>query len=153
MATRTRVPAARDLYDEDFYVWAGRQAELLRARRFDELDLDNLVEEVEDLAGALTRSARSRIRRIVEHLLKLQHSPARDPRGAWYDTVIAQRSDLLDELTPAVRREVGAELPGLYDRARQDAGASLRKHGEAAAAALPETCPYTLDGITGDWLP
>jgi hypothetical protein len=30
----------------------------------------------------------------------------------------------------------------------------LRKHGEAAAAdALPATCPYTLDQITGDWLP
>jgi hypothetical protein len=31
----------------------------------------------------------------------------------------------------------------------------LRQHGERAAAAdaLPATCPYTLDQITGDWLP
>ena len=154
MATRTKPPAARDLYDEDFYVWAERQAGLLRARRFDELDLENLVEEVEDLAGALKRSARSRVRRIIEHLLKLQHSPARDPRGGWYDTVITQRSDLLDELTTSIRREVEPTLPGLYDRARQNAATSLRQHGERAAAdALPATCPYTLDQITGDWLP
>ena len=29
------------------------QAELLRDKRFDELDLANLIEEVEDLGGAL----------------------------------------------------------------------------------------------------
>jgi hypothetical protein len=30
----------------------------------------------------------------------------------------------------------------------------LRDHGEQDAAdALPTTCPYTLDQITGDWLP
>jgi hypothetical protein len=45
-------------------------------------------------------------------------------------------------------------LPDLYDRARQNADASLRKRGEMAAAdALPTTCPYTLDQIAGDWLP
>ncbi len=83
--TRTKPPAAKDLYEEDFYVWAERQAALLRARRFEDLDLDNLIEEVADLGGALKRSVRSRIRTIMEHLLKLQHSPAQNPRGGWYD--------------------------------------------------------------------
>ena len=37
--------------------------------------------------------------------------------------------------------------PGTMPRA-------LRDHGEQdAAEALPVTCPYTLDQITGDWLP
>ena len=55
MAAHTH-PAA-DLYEEDFYVWTEVQyvwtevqADLLRARRFDALDLDNLIEEVEGLA-------------------------------------------------------------------------------------------------------
>ena len=31
---------------------------------------------------------------------------------------------------------------------------ALRRYGETAAAdALPETCPYTLDLIAGNWLP
>ncbi len=51
MATRIK-PCQGDLYDEDFYVWARRQAELLRAGRYDELDLEHLIEEVEDLGGA-----------------------------------------------------------------------------------------------------
>lgn len=36
MATRVR-PKPEELYDRDFYVWTERQAELLRARRFQEL--------------------------------------------------------------------------------------------------------------------
>jgi hypothetical protein len=38
--------------------------------------------------------------------------------------------------------------------ARKSAAESMRDHGEHTAAdALPETCPYTADQITGEWLP
>ena len=151
----TRIKRAKaELYDADFYAWSKTQGDLLRAGRFSELDLVHLIEEVDDLGESLKRSVRSRIRTIIEHLLKLEHSPARDPRGGWYDTILSQRSDLLDEITPSIRREVEPVLTDLYDRARQNAATSLRKHGEHAAAnALPTTCPYALDEITGDWLP
>jgi hypothetical protein len=153
MATQIK-PAPKALYEEDYYVWTQRQAELLRAHRYHELDLEHLIEEVEDLGGALKRSVRSRVRTIIQHLLKLQHSPAVDPRAAWRDTVRRERTDLLDDLTPTLRRELGAELDELYARARQHAEGSLRDHGEHAAAdALPQSCPYTADQITGDWLP
>jgi hypothetical protein len=153
MATRIK-PTPAQLYEQDFYAWAKIQAGLLRAGRYADLDLEHLIEEVDDLGESLKRSARRRIRTIIEHFLKLEHSPAHDPRGGWYDTVLAQRSDLLDELTPSIRREVEPALPDLYDRARQNAATSLRKHGEHDAAdASPAICPYTLDQITGDWLP
>jgi hypothetical protein len=141
-------------YDADFYAWAREQAALLRAGRFDELDLEHLIDEVDDLGGALKRSVRLRVRTIIEHLLKLEHSPAVDPRAGWYDTVLTQRDDLLDDLTPTLRRQVQDELPELYVRARKRAATSLRRHGEDTAAdALPDSCPYALDQITGDWLP
>ena len=153
MATRTK-PANRDLYGEDFYVWTRRQAELLRAGRYDELDLVHLIEEVEDLGGAAKKSVRSRVRTIVEHLLKLEHSPAVDPRAGWRETIRTQRDDLLDDLTPTLRGELEQELAGLYAQARKRAEGSLRDQGETAAAdALSQICPYTLDQITGDWLP
>jgi hypothetical protein len=153
MATRVK-PTTEQLYEQDFYAWTKTQADLLRAGRYADLDLERLIEEVDDLGESLKRSVRSRTRDIIEHLLKLEYSPAQDPRGGWYDTVLAQRSDLLDELTASIRREVEPTLPDLYDRARQNAATSLRKHGEDAAAdALPQTCPYTLDQIAGDWLP
>ena len=95
MATRIK-PTTAQLYETDFYAWAKTQADLLRAGRYGDLDLEHLIEEVDDLGEALRRSVRSRIRTIIEHLLKLEHSPAREPRGGWYDAVLAQRSDLLD---------------------------------------------------------
>jgi Domain of unknown function DUF29 len=153
MATRLR-SRTKDLYDEDFYIWVEAQAELLRDRRFEELDLENLIEEVEDLGGALKRSVRSRARTIMEHLLKLHHSPAQEPRLGWRETIRMQRSELLGDLTPSLRRTLADELSDMYDRARHDAEASLRDHGEHAAAdALPESCPYTPEQIMGDWLP
>jgi len=142
------------LYEDDFYAWSREQAALLRDKRFAELDLEHLIEEVEDLGGALKRSVRSRIGTIIEHLLKLQHSPAQDPRGGWYDTIIRQRRDLVEELTPTIRREIESDFRKLYDRARADAGKSLRVHGEAKAAdALPADCVYSFEQVIGDWWP
>jgi hypothetical protein len=153
VATRIKPrPDAR--YEQDFYAWCKAQAEFLRSGRVSELDLEHLTEEVEDLGDALKRSVRNRIRTIVEHLLKLQNSPARDPRPVWRATVRTQRVRLRDGLTASLRREVEEELAELYADARALAEGALRDHGEQAAAdTLPATCPYTMDQITGGWLP
>jgi Domain of unknown function DUF29 len=118
MATRVRTRSS-DLYEQDYYAWAREQATLLRAGRFEDLDLENLTEEVEDLGGSLYRSVRSRIRTIIEHLLKLEHSPAAEPRGLWRDTIHAQRADFADDLTASLRRRLESELPKQYVRARR----------------------------------
>ena len=153
MATRIK-PPPKKLYDEDFYVWAERQAELLRSRRLDQLDLDNLILEVEGLADVKRSAVLNNARVIVEHLLKLQHSPARDPRPGWEDSVFEHRSRLEIDLTPRLQQILEDELAKVYRLARRNAEAALRRHGETAAAdALPPTCPYTLDQITSDWLP
>ena len=153
MATRLQPPPEAQ-YATDPYAWALEQAAHLRARRFGELDLENLAEEVEDLAGAQRRAVRSRVRTIIEHLLKLEHSPTSAPRAGWRRTVRVQRDDLGDDLTPTLRRELLSELPDLYARARKRAAGDMGDYGEdTAAAALPAECPFGLDQVTGDWLP
>ncbi len=153
MATRIKSPP-KALYEQDFYAWSKAQADLLRAGRYAELDLDHLIKEVDDLGDALKRSVRKRMRTIMEHLLKLQHSPAKEPRSAWRATVRTQRIRLRDGLKASIRREALSELAELYADARALAEGALRDHGEAAAAdALPAACPYAFDQITGDWLP
>jgi Domain of unknown function DUF29 len=153
MATRIKSPP-KPLYEEDFYAWSKAQAGLLRAGRYAELDLEHLIEEVDDLGDALKRSVRNRLRTIMEHLLKLQHSPAQDPRSAWRATVRTQRIRLRDGLKASIRREVESELAELYADARALAEGALRDHGELAAAdGLPAACPYSLDQISSDWLP
>jgi hypothetical protein len=39
-------PPRADLYDTDVYSWSREQAKLLRERRWDELDLEKVAEEI-----------------------------------------------------------------------------------------------------------
>ena len=84
MATRVRTRAEK-LYEQDFYVWTEVQAGLLRERRFEALDLANLIEEVEGLGDAKKSAVLNNASVIIEHLLKLQHSPASGPRAGWVE--------------------------------------------------------------------
>ncbi|HYZ27068.1 MAG TPA: DUF29 domain-containing protein [Geminicoccaceae bacterium] len=153
MATQVR-PKANQLYEDDFYVWAETQAALLRKRQFEALDLGNLIEEVEALGRAEKSSVLNNASVILEHLLKLQHSPATEPRNAWRASVREHRRRLRRDLTPRLRQILDEELPTLYAEVRDDTAALLRDHGENAAAdELPATCPYSVDRITGDWWP
>ena len=153
MATRVRPEAGR-LYEEDFYVWTEVQAGLLRGRRFEELDLENLIEEVEGLGDAKRSAVLNNARVVMEHLLKLQLSPATDPRVGWIETVVEHRRRLESDLTPRLRQILADELPRVYALTRRATDRKLRLHGEHAAAdALPTTCPYAPDQIIDDWWP
>jgi hypothetical protein len=65
MATQVR-PKAKNLYDEDFYVWTESQADLLRKRQFDALDLGNLIEEVEGLGDAKKSAVLNNPSNVIE---------------------------------------------------------------------------------------
>jgi hypothetical protein len=151
----TKVEGANErLHDEDFYAWTRQQAALLRSRRFNALDLDHLVEAIKKLGDMQREAVLGNARVVLEHLLKLAHSSAQDPRNAWRATVREHRARLELGLTPRLRQALQDELPRIYEIARRNAEGALRDHGErAAAAALPTTCPYTLDQITADWQP
>ena len=154
MATR-----AEQLYEVDFYAWAMDQAEALR--RLAELrpnagiDFPHLIEEVEDLARAERNAVRSQVRRIIEHCLKLEHSPATEPRLGWKISIDHARTQIADWLTPTIRRDVEDELPRLFQDARRMAAKGLATAGETeAAAGLPITNPYHLDDLlVHDWYP
>jgi Domain of unknown function DUF29 len=149
----------RSLYQTDYYAWTKQQAAELRAqaaRRLNTtLDLENLAEEVESLGRSDWRAARSQVERVLEHLLKLQVSPARAPRAQWLDSVDSARRELIDLLTPVLQREVEDDLSKLFERARSGAAKALRRHGEAEVAkALPLASPYSFQQILDqDWYP
>jgi hypothetical protein len=66
-------------YDADFYSWAREQSALLREHRFAELDIENLAEEVEDLARREARELQSRHETLLAHLVKWEFQPAGRP--------------------------------------------------------------------------
>jgi hypothetical protein len=149
----------RSLYQTDYYAWTRDQAAKLRAlaaaRVNSTLDLENLAEEVESLGRSDLNTVRSQVRRIIEHLLKLEFSPSTPPRDDWRHSIAQARDEVEDHITASMRPDVAAELGKLFGRGRRDAAMGLRRHGEREAAqALPSTCPYSLDQIVShDWVP
>jgi len=104
--------SAAQLYEEDFVRSTEEQARALRkasqSRVNLALDWQNLAEEIDDLGRSVRRELRRRLTVIVEHLMKLEHSPAIDPRGGWMDTINRERlniEDLLED-SPSLRREL-----------------------------------------------
>ena len=81
------MPSAAELYEEDFLLWTQEQSKLLREaaeRRVNfPLDWENLAEEIESLGKSQRSELRNRIGTAIEHLLKLEHSTAREPREGW----------------------------------------------------------------------
>jgi hypothetical protein len=153
MAKTLSRPAKRGLYDEDFYVWTQKQAELLRAGRFTELDLPHLIEEVADLGASQRKEVFSRTQQIIRHLLKLHYSVSVEPRQGWRQTLRDQRDELELALTPSLRRELEVSLPTRYERARRAISRDLADHGERVIE-MPLACPYTINQILDpDWLP
>ena len=80
-------------YEGDFVRWLEHQAELLRAGRVSELDLENLAEEVESIGRSDKREVYNRLTVLVAHLLKYQFQPAKRSRS-WLSTIGEQRRRL-----------------------------------------------------------
>lgn len=48
---KTKIPDLKTLYETDDSAWLEETLKLLKARRFEDLDLENLIEELEDLGN------------------------------------------------------------------------------------------------------
>ena len=154
MSTRS----AAELYEDDFYAWTQLQAKELRrfarTRPNLPLDLPHIAEEIADLGTELRSRLRSWTRRIIEHLLLLEHSPAQDPRRGWIVEIVNFRREISDHLTGTLRRDLKRQLPRLYEEVRTDLPKKLAPYGEAHVAdRFPEPCPYSLDQVLGDFWP
>lgn len=135
------------LYDSDFYGWAQSQAALLRAGRLGEIDRDHLAEEIESMGRSDLRAMESALARVIEHLLKLAHSPATAPRAGWRESAAVHRVDYaaLAEDNPGLVGRVRLDVA--YARGRQIAAASMERHDGIDGGVLPAVCPWTREEI------
>ena len=132
------------LYERDFSLWIDQQVELLRARKFEQIDLENIIEEIECMGGNLRRELRSRIENIIMHLLKCQYQPEHKS-GSWLGTLREQRScigELLED-NPSLKRLVNGAVSKRYGtavaRAADETGLERK--------AFPAKCPYSADDV------
>jgi len=145
------------LYDRDFYAWTQDQAAKLRAlaaaRVNQDLDYGHLAEEVEDMGKSDLLAYESELARVLEHLLKLEHSRAAEPRLLWVASVDVHRAEALRHLDHSPSLKGRLRLDRTYRLALKYVRLSFAKHGEPLPD-LPAECPYSLDQVLDeDWFP
>src|SRR5947207_5435751 len=149
------------LYDEDFVAWSQQQVDALRvaarSRSNQLLDWENLAEEIEGLGISQKSALGSQIKRIIRHLLKLEHSPVRNPRRGSENSIIDARDEIEDLLdrSPSLRRDISTEIARQAPRAAKLVIRDLGKRAEVdpLIAGRIRATIYTDDQVLGDWFP
>lgn len=153
-------PAAMDRpgYDNDLVLWAEGQARALRvaAATASNLDIDwaNLAEEIEALARSERSALANNVATVIEHLAKLQASPAIGPRIGWQETILRARATIQEllEASPGMQSSVDDVVRVAQPRAIRLAGRVMALHGETPRIPL-EQVSYTADQVLSDWWP
>ena len=130
------------LYEVDFYAWVNEQAELLRAGRLSEADLDNIVEEIESMGRREKRELVSRLSILLLHLLKWRHQPGL--RGnSWRGSIRVQRLELTRHLrdNPSLKAHLSE---GIEDAYRVAVIAAESQTG-LPEAVFPLSCPWAVE--------
>lgn len=134
-----------ELYDQDFYEWALKNAELMRQGKLSEIDVENIAEELESMGKSQKRKLTNRLRVLFMHLLKWQYQPGRKG-NSWKKTIIEQRSQiaLLIKDSPSLKHVIEETMQEAYDMAvddfHEETGINKKK--------VPSDCPYSWDQVT-----
>lgn len=129
-------------YDQDLYTWALEQAALLKERKFDQIDLEHIVEELEDMGKSEKRALQSLLETLLMHLLKWQFQPAYQGRS-WKYTIIEQRKRIQEHLqdNPGLK----SKLPELVATAYSYAITGAVRETGLSPTTFPEICPWTYE--------
>lgn len=137
------------LYRTDYTQWAQRNAELLQARRFDELDIEHLLEELSDMGKSERQELESRLLVLLAHLLKWEYQYRtladrwREFDGrSWRATIVEQRQRLAMRLrkSPGLKSVLDESVAAIYP----DAVELASDETGLAPATFPDRCPYTV---------
>ncbi|MFI3197799.1 MAG: DUF29 domain-containing protein [Methylococcaceae bacterium] len=151
MATITFEAETLTTYQQDIVAWAQEQSRLIRAGRFDLLDLEHIADEIDDVGKSEARELENRMAVLIGHLLKYQYQPERRSTS-WALTIREQRKRILLRLnrTPSLKAFFIEEER--FDDAYLDGRLLAEK--ETGMDDFPVTCPWSIDEILAlDWLP
>ena len=128
-------------YDRDFYAWLLLSAQLLRERRFSELDIENIAEELEGMARNDKRELINRFALLLAHLLKWQFQTQKRSMN-WKGTIKEQRKriTLLLKDSPSLKYEIEDKIHDAYELAIIMAAHETGIDEEV----FPQNCAYSL---------
>jgi len=140
-----------DLYEQDFFAWANRQAALLRSGGLAQADIEHIAEEIESMGKSELRELENRLTLLFLHLLKWQFQPKRRGRS-WELTIKEQRRRLQRHLdqNPSLRTRLGQAMVDAYG----DAILEAARETDLPEEAFPSVCPFTSQQtLDPDWMP
>jgi hypothetical protein len=141
----------KQLYDVDDDQWLEQTINLLKNHQFQQLDLDNLIEELEDLCREKKNAVASLLEQIIRHLLLLQYwtTEAEYNTVHWQEEIYNFRTQLRRTITTNLRKYLKDELTSIY----QDA-LGFVKIKTTNLVTFPTECPYSQEQLLDrSWLP
>jgi hypothetical protein len=130
------------LYDADFYAWTQEQVRLLRQGKWDGVDLENVIEEIETLGRQERRELVNRLAVLIGHLLKWQYQ-ADQRSNSWQATIREQRRQVARLL--AANPSLQSQLPELLQLGFEDGLDLAVRETNLPYEVFPATCPYSLE--------
>jgi hypothetical protein len=93
------------LYDRDLNLWLETAIAQLKVGDLHNLDVENLIEELEGLAGRDKRELKNRLKVLLEHLLKRLYVDLPQEFNGWERTIREQRSQIAEifEQSPSLK--------------------------------------------------
>lgn len=157
MAVRKAAPIPPFLdpsgYERDVAAWSAEQARLLRAGRFDQLDIEHIADEIEDVGKSEARELASRMAVLLSHWLKWTHQPTLRS-VSWQNTIREQRQQVLRRLkrTPSLRPEL--EKPDFIEDVWSDARTTAARETGLDIASFPSEAVWPFpEVLREDWTP
>jgi hypothetical protein len=144
MTTQITIPQSLKLYDQDFYLWLKTTAQLLKEKQFNQIDLENLIEEIETMGRSEKKSLKSNLIVLLLHLLKWQYQPNKR-YGSGKASIIEHRRRLNDDLedSPSLNSYLSEILVKCYQEARKQASAET----DLSLSHFPTILPFTIEQI------
>jgi hypothetical protein len=137
MSTQTE----KTLYQHDLVDWLDNTAIKLKQRRFEEIDIESLIEEIEGLAGRDRRELANRLEVLFSHLLKRLCVDSRNDYRGWELTIREQRKQIqaLLEQSPSLRNDLIKIFPKVWKAALSDLQEDYPK------TQFPDQWPYSTE--------
>ncbi len=136
--------------DTEYDSWLLEQAQLLRDRNFQHLDIDNLVEEIEALVRGEKLSVEQFAYLIMLHLLLIEYwyEESEWNRNHWEAEITGFRLQLNNKLTTNLRKHLAQRLDFLYSKAYQ--AAVKKTKSSINGDRFPQKRKYSLEDIIND---
>ncbi|MBW4613180.1 MAG: DUF29 domain-containing protein [Desmonostoc vinosum HA7617-LM4] len=118
----TQTQSQKTLYKQDLVAWFDDTVAKLKERRFDEIDIDSLVEEIEGLAGRDKRELESRLEVLLCHVLKRIYVESPNDYRGWELTIREQRRRIqrLLKQSPSLRNHLNQNFSEIWQNALSD---------------------------------